>query len=276
MHERRQAWRSSGRILSVKAITSVLRSSDSRIPTNRIAWAKTFSCFCGLRPSSTTLHLTPTSEHSSRFLRNLGSGIAPVKNWSLMVPTSSTGWSTTTEFFMAGLRYESIASACRKGRGRPSIVTLVSGNGPSGAGIDTQPVARADSRRQAAARGSASTLSIMRESYFHFPSRDNLRRAWIALQVSLMLPFMFSVAIVLEMAFAQPGKGYRSPAGVDIACEPLAPRAKIYSAPRCARFGSMETNPQGFGLALASLALLSGGMWLSCRPGCGLRFARRG
>ena len=116
----------------------------------------------------------------------------------------------------------------------------------------------------------------MKEPYFYFPARDSRRRAWIALQVVLVLPFMFSVAIVLEMAFAQPGKGYRSTSGVDVTCEALAPRAKSYSEPRCARFGSMETNPQGFGWAIASLALLGGGIWLSCRPGRGLRFARRG
>lgn len=92
----------------------------------------------------------------------------------------------------------------------------------------------------------------------------------------LLLPFMFSVVTVIEMTFAQPGKGYRSPSGVNVACEALAPRAKSYTEPRCARFGSMETNPRGFGLALVSLALLGGGMWLSCRPGRGLRFARSG
>jgi hypothetical protein len=118
------------------------------------------------------------------------------------------------------------------------------------------------------------TLSRMREAYFS--SRDRRRGAWVAFQVALVLPLMLSAGVVLEMTFARPGEGYRSASGVEKSCEALAPRYKSYTAPRCATFGSMETNPLGFGIAVASLAALGAAVWLACRPGHGLRFARRG
>lgn len=108
-----------------------------------------------------------------------------------------------------------------------------------------------------------------------YSSRDSRRRAWVVLQLLVVLPFMFATATVIEMGFAEPGKGFLDQSGTYVACEALAPRAKSYTQPRCARFGSMETNPAGFGVAVASFTLLAGIIWLSCRPGRGLRFSRR-
>lgn len=67
---------------------------------------------------------------------------------------------------------------------------------------------------------------------------------------------------------------YVTPSGKYIACEALAPRGKATSQPRCAYFGSKETNPKGFALAIASFAILYGVMWIGSRPGRGLKFSK--
>lgn len=90
----------------------------------------------------------------------------------------------------------------------------------------------------------------------------------------VVLPFMFALSVTVEMSFALPGKGHVAPNGSYVSCEALAPRAKSYSKPRCSNFGSVETNPLGFVLALASLGALGIVVWLSCRPGRGLRWTR--
>lgn len=98
----------------------------------------------------------------------------------------------------------------------------------------------------------------MKESYYYFPSRPKYKAAWVT----------------IEMVFAEPGKGYAAPSGQHVTCEALAPRGKSGSKPKCALFGSKETNPAGFALAVASFVLLSGIMWISLRPGRGLKFSK--
>ena len=105
-------------------------------------------------------------------------------------------------------------------------------------------------------------------------SRTRRRALWIVFQIGCTLAFLFSSAVAIEMGFAEPGKGYMSASGTPVPCEALAPRVKSYSEPRCARLGSIATNPVGFGLALTSLAALGGILWMTSRPGRGLRFDR--
>ena len=108
-------------------------------------------------------------------------------------------------------------------------------------------------------------------------ARRDARRWWIALQVALIVPFLWVAAVAIEMTFAMPGKGYRDASGRYVACEALAARGRPHVAPRCAAYGSIETNPSGFATVVSTLAALSWVLWASTRPGRGLRFhARRG
>ena len=104
--------------------------------------------------------------------------------------------------------------------------------------------------------------------------RVHERRWWIALQIAAIVPLMWAVVVVAEMTFAMPGRGYHDASGKYIACEALAARGKPYTAPRCATYGSMETNPIGYAGAFALLVALSSVLWVSTRPGRGLRFSR--
>lgn len=104
--------------------------------------------------------------------------------------------------------------------------------------------------------------------------RISSRTIWIALQLLLVAPFMFSSAIVIEMTFAEAGKGYLSETGRQVQCEALAPRGKSYNKPRCASFGSKETNPLGYVAAIAVLGGFGVFMWWSSRPGRGLRWSK--
>jgi hypothetical protein len=117
-------------------------------------------------------------------------------------------------------------------------------------------------------------MKHLKEPYYYFPSRPKYRAAWIGVQVVALIPWMLATMVTVEMVFAEPGKGYVAPSGQHVSCEALAPRGKSGSMPKCALFGSKETNPGGFALAVASFALLSGIMWISSRPGRGLKFSK--
>ncbi len=97
------------------------------------------------------------------------------------------------------------------------------------------------------------------------------RKYWIALQIALVAPFLFTAGLVIEMTFAFPGQGYHDEAGKYVACEALASRRSPATPRRCALFGSMETNPSGYAGAIALLAGISGLLFMSTRPGRGLR-----
>jgi hypothetical protein len=97
------------------------------------------------------------------------------------------------------------------------------------------------------------------------------RKYWIALQVTLAIPFLLSMGLVIEMTFAVPGKGYHDQSGKYVACEALASRSKVSTPRRCSVFGSKETNPVGYAGALAILAATSAILFVSTRPGRGLR-----
>lgn len=97
---------------------------------------------------------------------------------------------------------------------------------------------------------------------------------WIALQLLLLAPVMLASAVVIEMTFAEAGKGYLSETGRQIQCEALAPRGKSYNKPRCASFGSKETNPFGYVTAIVALGGLGALLWWSSRPGRGLRSSK--
>ena len=107
------------------------------------------------------------------------------------------------------------------------------------------------------------------------PVRRLPKALWIALQAATVLPFMWAAVVVIEMTFAMPGKGYRTESGNYVACEALAARGKPYTAPRCATYGSIKTNPTGYAGSVALLCVLSMVLWVTTRPGRGLRFSRR-
>jgi len=100
---------------------------------------------------------------------------------------------------------------------------------------------------------------------------ETARKCWIALQVALVIPFLFTFGLVIEMTFAFPGQGYHDQSGKYVACEALASRRSAATPRRCALFGSIETNPLGYTGAIALLATISGVLFLSTRPGRGLR-----
>jgi hypothetical protein len=107
---------------------------------------------------------------------------------------------------------------------------------------------------------------------------DRARRlrtfAWAVVQLFAALPLMFTFFTVLDMTFAIPHKGYVSVSQTYVACEALAPQYKRYSSPRCSRFGSMETNPSGYVLAIGACFTLGSFIWFSSLPGRGLRLSR--
>jgi hypothetical protein len=108
------------------------------------------------------------------------------------------------------------------------------------------------------------------------PPISRLPRAlWVTLQAGSILPFMWAAVVVIEMTFAMPGQGYRTESGNYVVCEALAARGKPYTAPRCATYGSKETNPTGYTASVALLCALSAILWATTRPGRGLRFSRR-
>lgn len=104
--------------------------------------------------------------------------------------------------------------------------------------------------------------------------KRSMRSLWIALQLLLVIPFMFSGAMFVEMTFAEPGGSYRADAGELVQCEALAPRRKPHKSPRCASFGSMETNPGGYAVTVVSLLSLGTLLWWSSRPGRGLSWSK--
>jgi hypothetical protein len=114
----------------------------------------------------------------------------------------------------------------------------------------------------------------MIEPYEYFPSRKKYKAAWIGVQLLALIPWIFSGALFYEMTFAEPQKGYVTSSGNYISCEALAPRSRTTSPYRCAYLGSKETNPTGFRWVLVSFSVLSGVMWVSSRPGRGLRFSK--
>jgi len=114
----------------------------------------------------------------------------------------------------------------------------------------------------------------MKQAYQVFPARPEYKAIWVGVQLLAVIPYMVAGCMTFEMVFAEPGKGYVGPSGKYVACEALAPRSRASSPPRCASFGSMETNPAGFGWLVASFALLNGVMWISSRPGRGLKFSK--
>jgi hypothetical protein len=104
-------------------------------------------------------------------------------------------------------------------------------------------------------------------------ARRRRSRLWILAQILAAIPFLYATSIVLEMSFAQPGVGYIAPNGRSIQCEALAPGKRL-AAPRCATFGSKETSPVAYVLAIASASALGALLWASTRRGRGLRLSR--
>ncbi len=88
------------------------------------------------------------------------------------------------------------------------------------------------------------------------------------------LPMMFAFFTVIDMTFALPGRGFVSKENAVVWCEALAPQYKSYSPPRCSRFGSKETNPQGYAIAIGACVVMGSFLWFSSRPGRGLRLSR--
>jgi|SRR5471030_334994 len=101
------------------------------------------------------------------------------------------------------------------------------------------------------------------------------RLFWVTLQLLIIVPFGFASSIVIDMTFAKPGGSYLSDTNERVQCEALAPpRKNIYSKPQCAAFGSMETNPRGYAIAVTACVSLGALLWWSSRPGRGLRASR--
>ena len=100
------------------------------------------------------------------------------------------------------------------------------------------------------------------------------RRLWIMLQVLIIAPFMFTAMTIVEMTFAEPGGAYVAESGQKIRCEALARSGRSLGWLHCATFGSKETNPRGFLLAITTFTGLSALLWWSSRPGRGLRFSK--
>jgi hypothetical protein len=94
------------------------------------------------------------------------------------------------------------------------------------------------------------------------------------LQLLLVGPYFFASAVVIEMTFAEAEKGYLSSMGLQVKCEALAPRGRSSTKPRCASFGSKETNPFGYVTAIVALGGLSTLLWWSGQPGRGLRWGK--
>lgn len=99
----------------------------------------------------------------------------------------------------------------------------------------------------------------------------NKRVLWIAGQVLAIVPTFLAFSTVMDMTFAKPGGSYVDESKVLVRCEALAMPTKKWHAPRCASFGSMETNPGGYAAAWLGLAACFGFLWLSSRPGRGLK-----
>lgn len=96
----------------------------------------------------------------------------------------------------------------------------------------------------------------------------------IALQLLLVGPCFLASAVVIEMTFAEAGTGYLSETGQQVKCEALSPRGRSSTKPRCASFGSKETNPFGYFTAIVALGGLSTLLWWSGQPGRGLRWRK--
>lgn len=103
---------------------------------------------------------------------------------------------------------------------------------------------------------------------------DTRRKFWIAAQVSLVIPTLVALALVAEMTVAEPGKSYKSRSGQLIRCEALVRPIKRSSGPRCATFGSKETNKPGYLLAWTALAACSALLWWTSKPGRGVTISR--
>jgi hypothetical protein len=100
------------------------------------------------------------------------------------------------------------------------------------------------------------------------------RHLWIALQLLVIVPFVFSFTIVVEMTFAIPGGSYFVEPNKPVQCEALVISTKAYMKSHCATFGSKETNPGGYVIAVTSLSSLGIFLWVSSRPRRGLRLGR--
>lgn len=102
---------------------------------------------------------------------------------------------------------------------------------------------------------------------------------WVVLQAVLVPPVLLLGALLIEAAFATPLNRFQADHGrVPVAllhCDAVFLPGKRGLSPRCATFGSIETNPAGFAaltFGFSATALL---LALSVRPGRGLRFGRR-
>lgn len=104
-------------------------------------------------------------------------------------------------------------------------------------------------------------------------NRKARSRLWILVQVLTLMPLVYAAGVVLDMSCARPGVGYTAPNGVFVQCEALS-RGRRLTPPSCARYGSKETNPVGYGIALAAMTSLGVVIWVSTRPGRGLRMSR--
>lgn len=97
---------------------------------------------------------------------------------------------------------------------------------------------------------------------------------WITFQLILMVPYIYSMVTVIDMSRAEPIGGYTDESGRFIQCEAVSPPSKYVKTPSCAEHGSMETNRSGYLMAWGSLLLTASMLWVTSRPGRGLRISR--
>lgn len=67
--------------------------------------------------------------------------------------------------------------------------------------------------------------------------------------------------------------GYYDESGKYIECEAVSPPSKHVKIPKCAPYGSMETNKLGYAIAWFSAASFGYLLWLTSRPGRGLKIS---
>lgn len=97
---------------------------------------------------------------------------------------------------------------------------------------------------------------------------------WIILQLVLILPFLHAISTVIGMSVAEPIGGYFDKSGKFIQCEAVSPPTKHVREPTCAQYGSKETNPKGYALAWLGVVLIGSVLYISSRPGRGMRINR--
>jgi hypothetical protein len=120
-------------------------------------------------------------------------------------------------------------------------------------------------------RGGAEWIDANNES--NGVKRGRLYIAWIAGQIAAIVLWYGTFSVLMDMSFAEPHKSYLAASGKIIDCEALVRPGRHAKFPHCSQFGSVETNPGGYVLAWLAAGSISVFIWLSTRPGRGLRFS---